>query len=288
MRGKLGTSLLSHNKMAAGTIARILLDCLSKENYRTSITGILKSSGFDYQDFINSANAEKYYLDTSLFNKQGHLNSNGMFELFAQFSLDSPMDVRENMVNMILGSKDTFAAAACVPLLLKKTSIDAWLSDMTKNTTPGDEIALFALCKIYLKHACVLTKHSVWTSIDLVEISQEDLIKKSDLVLLYMGEHMFGVLHPKASLSNPTNILSTVPYMGRRGQRKPVDLSIRGNLQRARGRELHTVTRRSRCTPRVRYPRIPTGRGLVNPIVTAQNPLLYQQMRGQRTSTSLG
>ena len=274
--------------MAAGTVARMLLDCLSKENYRTSITGILKSSGFDYQDFVNSANAEKYYLDTSLFTKQGHLNSNGMFELFAQFSLDSPMDVRENMVNMILGNKDTFASAACVPLLLKKMSIDVWLSHMTKSTTPGDEIALFALCKIYLKHACVLTKHSIWTSIDLIEISQEDLIKKSDLVLLYMGEHMFGMLHPKASLSNPTNILSTVPYMGRRGQRKPVDLSLRGNIQRAHGRGLSAVTMRNRCTPRMRYPRTPTGRGLLNPTVMTQNPLLYQQIRGQRTSTSLG
>ena len=274
--------------MAAGTIAQILLDCLSKENYRTSITGILKSSGFDYQDFINSANAEKYYLDTSLFNKQGHLNPNGMFELFAQFSLDSPMDVPENMVNMVLGSKDTFAAAACVPLLLKKTSIDVWLSGMTKNTMPGDEIALFALCKIYLKHASVLTKHSTWTSIDLIEISNEDLIKKSDLVLLYMGDHMFGVLQPKASLSNPTNILITVPYMGQRGQRKPVDLSMRGNLQRTRGRGQAVVTRKSWCTPRMRYPRISTGRGLVNPIVTAQNPLMYQQMRGQRASRSLG
>ena len=265
-------------KMAAGTLARILLDCLTKENYRTSITGILKSSGLDYQDFINSANAEKYYLDTSLFNKQGQLNPNGMFELFAQFSLDSPMDVRENMVNMVLGSKDTFASAACVPLLLKKLSIDVWLSGMTKNTTPGDEIALFALCKIYLKHASVLTKHATWTSIDLVEISTEDLIKKSDLVLLYMGDNMFGVLHPKAMLSNPTNILRTVPYMGRRGQRKRSSSSSSGsNLQHTRGRGQAVVNRRSRGTPRSRYPRTSTGRGLLNPLVMTPNPLMYQQ-----------
>ena len=270
--------------MAAGTLARILLDCLSKENYRPSITGILKSSGFDYQDFINSANAEKFYLDTSLFNKQGQLNPNGLFELFAQFSLDMPMDVRENMVNMILGCKATFASAACVPLLLKKMSIDVWLSDMAKNTTPGDEIALFALCKIYLKHASVLTKHATWTSIDLMEISTEDLIKKSDLVLLYMGNNMFGVLHPKAMLSNPTNILRTVPHMGRRGQRKPVDLSTRGNSQRTRGRGrgLTIVNRRSIGTPRSRYPRTSTSRGQLNPPVVTQNPTMYYQTRGQQ------
>ena len=198
------------------------------------------------------------------------------------------MDVHENMVNMVLGSKDTFASAACVPLLLKKLSIDVWLSGMTKNTTPGDEIALFALCKIYLKHASVLTKHSTWTSIDLLEISTEDLIKKSDLVLLYMGDNMFGVLHPKAMLSNLTNILSTVPYMGRRGQRKPVHLSMRSNLQRTRGRGQAVVNRRSRGTPRSRYPCTLTGRGLVNPLVMTPNPLMYHQIRGQGALRNTG
>ena len=143
--GKQGTRLLSHNR--DGRLAHLPRNfcwiVYLKKNYRPSITGILKSSGFDYQDFINSANAEKFYLDTSLFNKQGQVNPNGMFELFAQFSLDTPMDVRENMVNMVLGCKATFASAACVPLLLKKLSIDVWLSGMAKNATPGDEIALF-------------------------------------------------------------------------------------------------------------------------------------------------
>ena len=162
-----------------------------------------------------------------------------MFEIFAQFSLDTPEDVRENMVNMVLGNKNTLASAVCVPLLLKKISIDDWLISMTKNTTPGDEIALFALCKNYLKHASVLTKHAAWTSIDLIDISTDNLVGKSDLVLLYMGNNMFGVLHLKSTLSNPTNILRTLPYMGCRGQRKPVDLSTRCNSQRTRRTKHH-------------------------------------------------
>ena len=99
---------------------------------------------------------------------------------------------------------------------------------------------------------------------------------------------MFGVLHPKAMLSNPTNILRTVPYMGRRGQRKPVDLSTRSISQRTRGRGLAVANRRSRGTPRSRYPRTSTGRGQLNPLVVTQNPAMYYQTRGQRSLRTNG
>ena len=41
-----------------------------------------------------------------------------------------------------------------------------------------------------------------------------------------MGPGLFGQLVPKTTVQNPMNILHSIPSTGRRGQRKPMDLSF--------------------------------------------------------------
>ena len=174
---------------------------------------------------MDSSRAETYYLDTSTFVKRGVMKPSGMFELFGTLSADDVNEVRENMINMVLYIKSQFAAACCIPLLLKGINIDQWINNMSSHNSPGDELPLFALSKIYMRHASVVTKTGIWSTMDLVDTSEGDILEKSDIKLLHMGQGLFGVLRKKTALPNPSNILQNILYMGRRGQRKPIDLS---------------------------------------------------------------
>ena len=157
-----------------------------------------------------------------------------MFELFGMLSADDSKDVRENVINMVLNIKTQFAAACCIPLLLKGMNIDQWINVMSSHNRQGDEMSLFALSKIYMRHASVVTKMGIWTTMDLVDVSDDEILEKSDIKLLHMDQGLFGVLRKKVTLPNPSNILRDIPYMGRRGQRKAIDLS--SARSRSRGR----------------------------------------------------
>ena len=104
---------------------------------------------------------------------------------------------------MVLTCKDEFASVCWVPLKVQKKNIDEWIAVMTLNTTPGDEIALFALCKVYFKHAAIVTKYSTWTSIDRIDLDEDELLRTCDITLLYMGPGLFGQLVPKNNCSKP-------------------------------------------------------------------------------------
>ena len=74
----------------------------------------------------------------------------------------------------------------------------------------------------------------IWTTMDLVDVSDDEILEKSDIRLLHMGQGLFGVLRKKVKLPNPSNILRNIPYMGRRGQRKAIDLSSARGCSRGR------------------------------------------------------
>ena len=274
-------------KMATGIVARMLMECLTKENYRKSITGLLPCSMGDYQWFVDSTRAEKYHLDTSMFLNRGTINPNGLFDLFGNFSQDNAYEVRENMINMVLTCKDEFASVCWVPLKVQKKNIDEWIAVMTLNTTPGDEIALFALCKVYFKHAAIVTKYSTWTSIDRIDLDEDELLRKCDVALLYMGPGLFGQLVPKTTVQNPMNILRSIPSTGRQGQRKAMDLSLstrnttRGIRQMGRGIGPGRISvRRGRCRGRgIGY--AATSNSLI-PINTLRGQSSMRRNRSQR------
>ena len=229
--------------MAAQTVAAMLMQCLLKEKYRTSVTALLSSSAIDYQEFMDSSKAEIYHVDTSAFVQRGIIKPSGMFELFGMLSADDSKDVRENVINMVLNIKTQFAAACCIPLLLKGVNIDQWINMMSSHNTPGDEMSLFALSKIYMRHASVVTKMGIWTTMDLVDVSDDEILEKSDIKLLHMGQGLFGVLRKKVVLQNPSNILRNIPHMGRRGQRKAIDLSSARSRTRGRNTRNRPLSR---------------------------------------------
>ena len=59
----------------------------------------------------------------------------------------------------------------------------------------GDELTLYALCRLYHQHAMVYTMTRMWTTAKYgVLLNESDLMGKCDIILLHLGGYRYGVL----------------------------------------------------------------------------------------------
>ena len=101
-------------------------------------------------------------------------------------------------------TNDVKSVVTKVMLPAPHKSLTGWLMTMINIKYAGDELTLYALCKLYRRHTIVYTMTRIWTTIkDGVLLSESDLEEKCDIKLL----------HPKYCMqihhSNANNSLET-------------------------------------------------------------------------------
>ena len=102
--------------------------------------------------------------------------------------------------------------------------------------TAGDELCLFLLGRIYFRHSTVLTKYSMWSTIDIsLRVTDQELISCSSIKLVYMGGNAYGILRSKNVAVVPPGVPLTIP------SGNPASTY---NLNPARGNDLQTWSRK--------------------------------------------
>ena len=91
----------------------------------------------------------------------------------------------------------------------KKLTLAEWVKWMVNEETPGDEIALYALSRMYNRHVIVYTKKYHWTTVvHRVDVPEEEVAGWCDIHLLYIKPYVFGeikrIRKPVAPLTLPT------------------------------------------------------------------------------------
>ena len=101
---------------------------------------------------------------TGFFKQQHKLKPSGMFKLFSKFCDDEPDQIWENLMQYIYDNhKDVeLCSRQC---LLTGVSLGNWLLQMNHKRNPGDKLALFLLCKLFNRHAVVITKTGLWSTL---------------------------------------------------------------------------------------------------------------------------
>ena len=121
-----------------------------------------------------------------------------IYTMFSVFTEDSPQQVRRNMVQWVNDNKQKFESQTILAFTAKDSDLDMWLSNIDNNSTLGDEFALLALCQMYTRHTIIVTSNQTWTSVHPKhKLDNQDLSRKCDLHLIYLGGEAFGILKPK-------------------------------------------------------------------------------------------
>ena len=116
---------------------------------------------------------------------------------------------------------------------------------MHSENTPGDEIAIYCLSNMYLRHVFVKTSKLFWTTVSHKWEDNETAVwTKCELILLYLGHGRYGeyipVVTPEQDMltladlsTNDTGVKATKPATKPKPS-APVNLSMNTNDSRKR------------------------------------------------------
>ena len=129
---------------------------------------------------------------------------NRVFEAFGFYSDHDSIEVREEMLSAISTEFNYYQTVSWLILQLHKISLSEWCNNMRPISTPGNELAIFALSKLYQRHSVVYTKDKTWSTIGTsTPMSEKDVYQQCDLKFILMGKGHFVQLIRKPSVSMP-------------------------------------------------------------------------------------
>ena len=118
-----------------------------------------------------------------------------MFTIFSRYSGDEPRVERALMIKWIIENRQAFDKVTFIGMISKDIEFDTWLLNMESPRTIGDEFALYALCKLFNRHARVLTQGNTWQTVSVEgtygEKHMEDVC---DFHLLFLAKDIIAEL----------------------------------------------------------------------------------------------
>ena len=174
-------------------------------------------AGLSEDVFPRTTLAKIFSLDTKRWLDGSFMNPNALFELFGVYSGETGMQVRKLMLKYLgitkkCGAEDSnILKNAWIALHMQNKTAREWADDMFNRENPGDEIALYVLCKMYRRHCVVITSSKCWTTLEIdVSLPESILYDLCDIKLLYIEPGVFGELKLKPAMPPPpTNTVMT-------------------------------------------------------------------------------
>ena len=177
------------DKMATMSIAEELLNKINHIQYNSTVTALTIDHKLPKSVFqiLKKQTKDKYTYSYERFsNNRGYPKPTGMFELFASYSGKDHQEVRENLTTYVEENKDDVLKVATDYFRTKHSNIGMWSIIMNRERTPGDELALYLLCKMHNRHAVVYHKTGTWSTMDPASIRPSaPLDEMSDITLIY-------------------------------------------------------------------------------------------------------
>ena len=177
--------------------------------------------------------AGRYKIDTTkCMNKGGKLNANGLFEIFTKYSLKNASKTRSDLIDWASENSKKLNKYAAFTLRKRGKTVANWLNEIRSESTPGDEIAIYCLSNMYLRHVYVKTSKQFWTTVQHTwEDNDASIRAKCEVLLMYLGTGNFGEYIPVLTMdrniltledlsinnseSDPTKATSTMSTLGK-------------------------------------------------------------------------
>ena len=185
-----------------------LINAMYIKPYTGMIPYLSPSSALIVSDFEKCPLARDHWLDLPFEcnHRKGHkkCDPNRVFEVFGSFSDHEVDEVREEMLSAISSDFNYYQTVSWLILQLRKTTLSEWCNVMHAVTTPADELAIFALSRLYRQHSVVYTKDKTWSTIGTsTPMNEKDVYQQCDLKFIIMGKGHYVQLIRKPSVSMP-------------------------------------------------------------------------------------
>ena len=190
--------------MALTSLAAELMNSLQVHEYRKYIPSLHYGTGVTDRLFASMSDSKNFTIDTSRTykGKRGKtVNPNFMYEIFGVYSGEEADIVRTRMINWVCDNSEEFEKATGLAMIGKDLEIDSWITKMSSTKCGGDEFALFALCKLFHRHACIVNTNRLWHTCSVEGCPDEDAIKnRCDLRFIQLTHDTFALLRPNPGM----------------------------------------------------------------------------------------
>ena len=194
-----------------------LLRDLRAKSYDTCISNLTKIYCVNLKKFNRERLPEGTWITCKRFlTNSNRIMPNALFDLFGEFSDQTGSIVHDNMVGWAFDNYRLLENVCKIAMDQRKTTLRGWINEMAKEQTPGDEIALYILSRMYRKHAFVYTQMFWWTTLLYTwPVQEKEIMDKCEVVLVYMKPGAFGELQkirpPTATITKVETSLPTDP-----------------------------------------------------------------------------
>ena len=219
----------------SGSFAMELYNALKTFPFKTMVSFIRKSSSVTCKEFNYSEQSKDYWLDTRNCKHGRKVNKQCVFKMSGTFSNENAADVQAGMLAVICLDLNYYKIAGHVILGFKKITIEQWINVMSKKDMAANELAIFALSKMYGKHTVIYNKARPWSTLDPpYPMSETELYDNCQIHLVHLGKDSYGILcrKPFVETSAPLSVESMLEPMklhkSSKGQcqKEPLDLSV--------------------------------------------------------------
>ena len=150
-----------------------------------------------------------HWIDSSIlqtFDKQ-HPATTGIFEVYGKKTGLNAAELKELLIDWMCDKCTELSNCMAIALNQSKQTFTKWLQCITLNEEfIPDELTIYCLPQFLNIHTLVYTSNFCWsTLINRFKYDDDELYKKSDIKLVYVGHHMFAELkHIRQPKPQPT------------------------------------------------------------------------------------
>ena len=191
----------------AGSIAEELLSNIKAIKFKQIVPYLPSGSGLSEHVYPCTVLAKTYLLDITRWLDGSFMNLGALFELFGEYSSETGLQVRKNLLKFLEitkkhgADKSNILKNSWIALHMHDLTMRQWANAMFMKDTLSDEIALYVLCKMYHRHVAMVTSAKIWSTVECdTPMSDEDLLSLCDLRLLYIELGVFGELKLKPAM----------------------------------------------------------------------------------------
>ena len=235
-------------------MAEELLNAVTEPH--TKVLCLLHDSRIISVDNFKRQHAElmkHHWIDSSILqtSDKQHPTTTGIFEVYGKKTGLNVTELKELLIDWMCDKRMELSNCMAIALNQSKQTFTEWLQRITLNEEfVPDELTIYCLSRFLNIHTLVYTSNFCWsTLINQFKYDDDELYKKSDIRLVYVGHHMFAELkHIRQPKPQPTPTTPTTSP-GTDKARKRMSSGRRGKKVTNRGDKPQSKQSRKPTTP---------------------------------------
>ena len=183
------------------SITSELIGAINLPNLKPIPSYLSESDAMTVSEYLQTAIAREYSVDTSNLYWGGNPNNNHVFDMFNTFKPHhDSVKTRYEMLQFVIDNERRYDWNGHLFLRMNNLTLADWLQQQTHFENNADVLSIYALSDMCGVHSTIVTKTKPWTTVHPTFNGDiYDVLRISKVTMLYLGYNRFARLWKKVN-----------------------------------------------------------------------------------------